>query len=443
MMKKIMALLLTLALLLPMVVLADEPTYDLGGRVVTIASWTDGTPNEKSDTYAESMALLKHINEKYNCDLQFVTTGDWHSYMSVINSQVVNGEKIADVFWAGFGTTVPTWVNNGFVVPLDDYFDFDNPIYNPGINDEWMLNGKHYGITTWDDALGHVILFNKRICEENGITADYLYELQANGEWTWEKLRELAIKCTKDTDNDGAIDVYGFGSYGTCPTCPEAFVYANGASPVTIDENYHYTYNLDDPKVIEAIQFCYDLYWVDQVCYTGSMAWGSWEGLWRMGKTAFYSVASWNMGDYFEDLEDDEIGILLIPKGPSAEDYVNAQSNPSGMFMQPMVPENERAAIAALVTEWYDDYDWKLPNTQVDQWENYVHDDESLETIAMIDGRTVSILGEVSTYFRDNVLWNSWGIKEGIAPRTFVETMKASCQASFDELWKTTEESAE
>ena len=54
----------------------------------------------------------------------------------------------------------------------------------------------------------------------------------------------------------------------------------------------------------------------------------------------------------------------------------------------------------------------------------------------MIKGRTVSIMGEVSTYFRDNVLWNSWGIKEGISPRTFVETMKASCQASFDELWK-------
>ena len=435
-MKKIIALLLTLALLLPMVSLADEPTYDLGGRVVTIASWTDGTPNEKSDTYAEQMELLNHINEKYNCDLQFVTTGDWHSYMSVINSQVVNGEKIADVFWAGYSYVVPTWIDNGFVVPLDEYFDLENEIYNQDMNDEWAVNGKHYGISTWKDALGHVIMFNKRILAENGIEAEELYELQANGEWTWEKLREYAIKCTKDTNNDGAIDVYGFGSYGTCPTCPEPFVYANGACPVKVDENFHYSYNLDDPKVIEAIQFCYDLYWVDQVCYTGSMAWGSWEGMWRMGKTAFYSVASWNMYDYFEDLEDDEIGILLIPKGPSAEDYVNAQSAPSGMFMQPMIPENERAAIASIVTEWYGDYDWKDENTVESQWENYVHDDESLESIAMIEGRTVSILGEVSTYFRDNVLWNDWGIKQGVAPRTFVETMKASCQASFDELWK-------
>ncbi len=436
-MKKVFCALLALELTLSaLTALADEPAYDLGGRDVTIAYWFDMNPNENSDTYAEEMELLEHINEKYNCNLQFVFTGDWHSYMSVINVQATSGEKIADMFWAGYGTMVPLWVNSNLVVPLDDYFDFSDSCWNPGINDEWMMNGKHYGITTWDDALGHVILFNKRICAENGITDQMLYELQANGEWTWDKLRELAIKCTKDTDNDGAVDVYGFGSYGTCPTCPEAFVYANGASPVSVDENYHYAYNLDDPRVIEAIQFCYDLYWTDQVCYMGSQAWGSWEGMWRMGKTAFYSVASWNMYDYFEDLEDDEIGILMIPKGPSAEDYVNAQSCPSGMFMQPMVEDKE--AIAAIVTEWFADYDWRTPNDVASQWENYVFDDESLETIEMINGRTVSILGEVSTFFRDNVLWNDWGIKQGISPRSYVETMKASCQASFDELWKTT-----
>ncbi len=433
-MKKNITCLLILCLLVPFAAMAEEKTYDLGGRDVTIAHWFDMTPKETSVTYLESMQLIETINRKYNCNLKFVYTGDWHSYMSIINIQAMSGEKIADAFWTGYSQTIPKWIDNGLVVPLDDYFDFDDPMWNQSANDQWMMNGQHYGITNWDDALGHVILFNKRICAENGITDEYLYDLQANGEWTWEKLRELAIKCTRDTNNDGAIDVYGFGSYGTCPTCPEAFVYANGASPVSVDENFHYSYNLDDPKVVEAIQFCYDLYWVDQVCYMGSTAWGSWEGLWRMGKTAFYSVASWNLMDYFEDLEDDEFGILLIPKGPSAEDYVNAQSCPSGIFMQPMVEDKE--AIAAIVTEFMAPYDWRLDNDVVSQWEPYVFDDESLDTIEMINGRTVSILGEVSTYFRDEVLWNDWGIKNGINPRTYVETMKSSCQASFDELWQ-------
>lgn len=446
-MKKWMALLLSIALLAGMVLPAaadEEKQYDLGGRVVTIAHWYDKTPNPGSATYAEQMALIEHINEKYNCDLQFTSTGDWHSYQSVINMQVVNGEKIADAFWSHYVSTVPLWVDTGAVVALDDYFDFSRDTWNKSVDDEWLYHGKHYGITPGYDgdyALGHVILFNKRICAENGITDEYLYELQANGEWTWEKLRELAIKCTKDTNNDGEIDVYGYGSYGACPTTPEAFVYSNGAQPVTVDEDFHYTYNLDDPAVLEAIRFCYDLYWVDQVCYTGSTKWGSWEGMWRMGKTAFYEVACWNMYEYFEDLEDDEIGILLIPKGPQADDYVNAMSATNAIFMQPMVEDKE--AIAAIITEWYDHYDWKEEVTVAESLEYLVHDDESLDTIDMCEGRTVALMGEASTYFRDNVLWNDWGILRGISPRTFVETMKASCQASFDELWAGTANTAE
>ncbi|MBO2517335.1 MAG: hypothetical protein CW338_08710 [Clostridiales bacterium] len=435
-MKKILIYLTVISILMSFCVMScaeEEKKYDLGGRTVTIAYWGDMTPNENSPTYAEEMALLEHINEKYNCNLTFVTTGDWHSYMSVVNISLVNGEKIADAFYAAFGTAVPKWADKGMIVPLDDYFDFDDELWNQDCNDAWIYKGHHYCITNWDDAVGHVILFNKRICAENGITDEYLYDLQRNGEWTWDKLRELAIRCTKDTNNDGAIDVYGYGSYGTCPTCPEPYLYANGTTPVTKDENYHYHYNLDDPRVIEAIQFCYDLYWNDRVCYMGSNDAGSWEGMWRLGKTAFYEVASWNMADYFEDLEDDEIGILMIPMGPSATDYVNAESMPSGICMQPMVEDKE--AIAAIVYEWTRDYDWRMPWTQVDQWENYVFDDESLETIEMLNGRTVPLLGEVSTYFRDYVLWNDWGIKQGIPPRTYVETMRDSCQASFDELW--------
>lgn len=65
------------------------------------AYWLDMTPTEKSRTYAEEMALIDEINQKYNCNLTFASTGDWHSHMSVVNTSLVNGEKIADVFWAG------------------------------------------------------------------------------------------------------------------------------------------------------------------------------------------------------------------------------------------------------------------------------------------------------------------------------------------------------
>ena len=409
-----------------------EKKYDLGGRTVAIAGWGDLNPQKSSSTYAQEMQLIDDIQKKYNCKLTFSSTSDWHTYMSLIQVTALSGEKIADAFWANYPSIVPQWVNTDLIAPLDSYFDLSDTVtWNKSTNDEWAYQGKHYGITNWRDALGHVILFNKRVGAENGITDASLYDLQKKGQWTWDKLRELALKCTKDTNNDGQNDVFGFGAYGTSPADPEPFVYSNGASPVKVDSNFHYTYNLNDPKVIAAIQFCYDLVWTDKVCYTGSTDWGTWEGLWKMGKTAFFSVASWNMNSYKDDL-DDEIGVMMTPKGPSAKDYVNAQSAPAGIFMQPMVKDKD--AIGALLTDYYKSYDWKQKTDAATQWTNWVSDQGSLDSINMVNGRTVSLMGEASTYFRDNVLWSDWGIKSQTNPRSFVESMQAACQQSFDDL---------
>ena len=38
-----------------------------------------------------------------------------------------------------------------------------------------------------------------------------LYDLIESGEWTWEKMREIAAALVADTDGDGQIDRYGVG----------------------------------------------------------------------------------------------------------------------------------------------------------------------------------------------------------------------------------------
>lgn len=411
-----------------------EKSYDLGGRTVTIGHWGNLAPDENSAFYNEKLALVESIEKKYNCKLDFYTTNNWHTYTQAILITALSNEQIADVFWGGFESMVPQWVQSELIAPLDDYFDFNNTMWNQKQNDQWIYNGKHYGITNWPDALGHCILFNKRVCAEYGITAESLYQLQAEGKWNWEKLAELAQKCTKDTNNDGKTEVWGFGAYGTSPFNPEPFIYSNGACPVKVGSDFKYTYNLDDQAVMDAIDFGHKMVQEYKVCYTAAKDWGSWEGLWKLGKIAFYEAPSWVITPYREDLAEDEIGILLIPKGPKATDYVNAQSTPSGMFMQPMVKDKD--AIAAIATEFEYPYEW-VPNTEHYKiWQDFVFDDQSLETIKMIKGRTKSIVGEKATWFRDNVLWSDWGIKDNIPTRTFVDTNKAAAQKAFDDLWK-------
>ncbi len=416
---------------------------DLGGKTISFASWYNLAPQESSDTYVEQQDLLASIEEKYNCKVEFVTGGDWHTYQSAMLISLMSGTKYADMFYLNFQHAIPQLTNAGFLTPLDNYFDYDYFMWNPEWNDMYkMKDGTHYGISSESTALGHVILFNKRIISERGISDTELYDLQRNGEWTWDKMVELAQQCTWDSDNDGETDIWGFGAYGTSPVCPEPFFYANGSAPVLMDENFKFTFNMDSEPCMEALNYCFSMVWDKNICYMGSKDWGTWENLWKEGKIAFFSVASWNMGGYNEVLAEDEFGILMHPKGPRATDYVNAFANPGAWFMQSVIPEADRAAIAAVLTEYaYPGYDFR--NNQYSTWrsgnaarliEGIAFDEGSIETANMAATRSVSTLGETAIWFRDNVLWNDCGLKDAIPPSTFVESIKAPSIESFEEL---------
>ena len=406
--------------------------YDLKGRTVVLGGYANMAPDEASNTYIQEQQLLEDIEKKYNCKLDFTYTNDWATWIDTIKMTALSGQKVADAFCATIDYILPTWVSNEMLVPLDDYIDLENEAWNKDTVDFWKMGDKHYTVSTGKHYLGYCILFNKRICASYGITDQQLYDLQKNGEWTWDKLLELTKQCTKDTDNDGKTDVWGFGAYGCAPISAESFIFSNGSSCVTLDENFKYQYNLTDPAAIEAIEFCRMMANDAGVCYKGDYDWGTWEKLWNRGKVAFYQVPSWEMDAYYENLKDDEFGILLIPKGPKAEGYVNAENIADGWFMQPQVEDKE--TIGAILTDWLYPYEWREDDSAWKLASAKVFDDGSLDAYKMIEECSTPALGEIATWFRDNVLWNDFGVNTNMAGRTYAETYQAASQQAFDEL---------
>ena len=123
-----------------------ELKYDLKGRVITIGTWNDESPDETSANYQKKLEVWSNIEKAYNCKFESLPASDFNSWCKNITVKALAGEKIADVFLAPFERIVPQWVNSGLVVPLDDYFDFSEDHWNKVSNDQWMMNGKHYGI---------------------------------------------------------------------------------------------------------------------------------------------------------------------------------------------------------------------------------------------------------------------------------------------------------
>lgn len=415
---------------------SNAPVGSLNGRTITIAHWDPHyNLDEASATYSDDLAFITALENKYNCKIEFFNTGDWGVYETNATIIALSGGMVGDIMGHQFDRVVPLWARSGLLSPLEDFMDVHHPNFNSEYNDRYVYDGHYYGVTAQPECLGQAMLFNKRLCAEAGITDTELYQLLKDGKWTWEKFRELAIKCTRVTSRG---QVWGFGSFGPVAANAGWWMYTNGTTPVLMDpKTFKLTYNYEDPKCIAAADFCRKLIFDDKVCYDGSREDGTWERLWLEGKVAFYQCPSWIMlnNGYADSeiLSEDEIGILLMPKGPEAEDNVNIMAAIDGFFI-PQQAE-DKGVLGQLLTEFVPykrDADWEYATI----FKNWVFDEESLDVIRSIKGRTVQAVGEQATLYTTTVTFGDYGIYEGLSSRAFAAKWKSFSQTQFDDLAK-------
>lgn len=136
----------------------------------------------------------------------------------------------------------------------------------PGLVSGGTYKGVEYGLPTWTNC--KVLLYRKDLFENADNKAkfksQYSYDLQPPK--TWEQYRDIAKFFTRDTNNDGKIDMYGTGVYGlnngdsVCSWLDHAT--QAGAKPLVIDENKNVVVN--QKPYVDALQMLYDIYKVDK-----------------------------------------------------------------------------------------------------------------------------------------------------------------------------------
>lgn len=146
----------------------------------------------------------------------------------------------------------------GAVEPLTDYLATSVLIktddYYPQALAAFQWNGEQLCMP--QNMSSPVIYYNKALFDAAGFT-------YPTDDWTWDGFLETAVVMTRDTDNDGATDIYGFG---IDPTLVRAapFIWMNGgdlvdnpAAPTRL--------TLDTPESKEALQWFMALQLVHQV----------------------------------------------------------------------------------------------------------------------------------------------------------------------------------
>ena len=384
--RKVLVLTLLVVVLLSMPVLAAE--YDFNGRTIKIAGHVgDGMREYFAD--GEGRGRLEKVEEAFNVKIEFVQI-EWDGAENRILTSIVAGDPLGDLLYVS-NRWLPLLAGNGGLRALDDVLKEDYYANLPGSHKNMRelyssYQGKSYGISVngsyqrnMDIGSAQGWIYNRDLFVEAGLPTPN--ELQNEGKWTWDSMKESAIALTQDLDGDGVIDVYGVGArLDPWPVEQEMAAYANGGGMMKLVDGKA-VYAMNDPEAIEAIELWKEL---DQV--HGAVMVGDKYDIraeFNEGKVAMFRLDLYGLPDHANQVDFD-YGWVFFPKGPKADDFVNPVWG-FEMFVLPITCQEPEGLVQLVdmlfeTTGEYRDLD-AYEDEYVEYFLPYVKDWDSLETI--------------------------------------------------------------
>ena len=363
-MKKLVALLLAAIMLFASVMaLAEAPEgypevvegIDFGGETVYIYAWYDMKRAEEPTQEEQDMYDYQDwLMETYNVKVEYVNKYGWDTGDDDLINVVGNPDPSVLQLYTLPQDFIGQAVRQNLLYPLNDIIDTTAEKWNPMTFDFMTKNGKIYGMMAGQSEVREGIYFNKRILSDAGIDPESIYDMQADGTWTFEKFEELLAKVQKDTDNDGVIDIWGIT--GSRDDMLFAAIYGNGGGVFDMDENGKIYCALANDNSIEALNWASNVYatyfFKGEPDENGSVAWDYYKEAWKQGISGFRAGQSWEgFNDTAEmDGMEDEWGFVAFPKGPKGN-YVNL-ANDNIVCIPNIYDEATAAKIAFIYDQW-------------------------------------------------------------------------------------------
>ncbi|MDD6204732.1 MAG: extracellular solute-binding protein [Firmicutes bacterium] len=277
------------------------------------------------------------FQEQYGVTVTWIATpgGDW---LGSVLTAAASNQPICDIYQMGGPFTIPMSLTFGNVQPgtyyenllqYSEYTSFDDERYwdKKAQDAVGIYNGEQYiavprGEGWTDAALSQVCFFNKTLLASGGHSGQEIYDLYGSGEWTFDKMRQIAADCT-DADR---------GIYGLCVSengmSVLSLITANGGSVLTSDAQGVQSFSADSEKALKAVNFFLDM------CNDGCVLT---ENTVRQDEASLFKKGSVTMmltyanrvilgegprkGAIYQR-DDLSYGIVLPPKGPDAQDYM-------------------------------------------------------------------------------------------------------------------------
>lgn len=421
----------------PYTVITDDAgnPIDLGGMEIIVRDWwSPEEPAEPTNDYEEARDEYREwIQETYNFTIRSVAISDWGTApQDFVDYVTTGGDDNNYVFVLRNDPAIVSAMANGLMYDLStlDCLDFTLPKFTKNLcHEQYNYNCMFAGPS--EARTG--VFFNKRLLTDAGIDPETIYDMQADGTWTWAKFEELMAQCHRDTDNDGVVDVYGLTLNESVMT--DQAVFSNGGSYVSkVDGKYEY--NLEAPQTIEALEWCVDMYTKFDNHDPEGAEWDYYKEEFVNGKAAFMVEQEYagTPGNFLADMED-EVGFVMFPKGPQYDTYINVwDNNPHAI---PSCYDADRAWKIAfawnLYTEdpaGYEGYNGYLSTARAGVFDSRAVD-ETITMMAEAEHGTVAYHGLIPNLLTGEQL--TWSIAPNAVVSELVEAIRDTWKAYIDE----------
>jgi ABC-type glycerol-3-phosphate transport system substrate-binding protein len=410
-----------------------------GKRIITIGTWydryyvskhtdiTDDPGMAEEVTAQMRLDRMREIEEKYDVVLQYANL-TFDGVRESIDTSIPSGKPDVDIYEVDLQFGVPA-VLEGYSTTLEEIGLDDAAIGSQKAIETLQLPGQQ-GVSLFapisnGSGRAYPLAFNLDMLTAAGL--ENPQDLYDRGEWTWDKWREYLKVLTKDTDGDGAADVYGYGGYW--PNLLSNLLMANGTG-IALGK----TEELSSPATAEVFAFINTIYNEDKT----ARPWDNenWEinnQLYAQGVTAFWIGADWIFNSQGGADVGFEIGVVPWPTGPSGNQETDFQSLPSGNWYFIPKGADDPKLIYDVMYDWINWFDEDLSIGLSDQWSRDMYMSERNYDYARM-------MGERRGFDLWNYLGADFNVTEllagNVTPDELIADSKASFQETLDKYYK-------
>ena len=317
--------------------LLPDQKVNMGGYKFSIVSMFLPTKITPTSTLFEKQFIERkeQVEKQYNCTISVINT--LYPSIAVLKPYILAGKKIADLVEMGPAQMVAA-AEMDYITSWDKYIDSTDARWVEAYTNLGKYRNTQYGLQFYrPPEVRYCVVFNKTLLKANGIDPNSLYTAVKNGTWNFDMLRQCAIACTKDTDNDGKMNTYGI--IGNPSYIAYGLLHANGGRLATLGSGGKVTATFNNAAAVKSLEFFNDLVNTDKVVYTKDAALGTdkaWNTVTNIdytkeflnGKAAFLLWESWVLNQQVKKGAGRmEYGMLPYPKGPNASGYVSTADN--------------------------------------------------------------------------------------------------------------------